>query len=137
MSRRFRGPSSPVALPPGFDSLEFRVLLPKANDLPPRLSRLITVATSRDGLGVAALALLFAIQINPWLYPSEDGCLYLQTVHSFLSVEHFASFRCLVPPGYPLLIAPAFLFGDRPFLAVSIVSWLLAVATIAGVYVWA
>jgi len=124
-------------LPPGFDSLEFRVLLPKANDLHPRLSRLVAAARSRDGLGLAALALLFAIQINPWLYPSEDGCLYLQTVHSFFSVEHFASFRCLVPPGYPLLIAPAFLFGDRPFLAVSIVSWLLAVATIAGVYVWA
>jgi hypothetical protein len=114
-----------------------RALLPKAIDLPPRILRLVDIAPRRDQFGLAALALLFAIQISPWLYPSEDGCLYLRTVSNFLSTERLDDFRCLVPPGYPLLIAPAFLFGERPFLAVSILSWLLAVATIGGVYVWA
>ncbi len=56
-------------------------------DLPPRLSRLIAAATSRDGLGLTALALLFAVQINPWLRPSEDGCLYLQTVERPAEVD--------------------------------------------------
>ncbi|HEV3300959.1 MAG TPA: hypothetical protein VG055_15015 [Planctomycetaceae bacterium] len=101
------------------------------------LEQLLAVAKSRSGLGLAALALLFAVQISPNLYPSVDGCLYLKTVSDFLSAERLADFCCLVPPGYPVLIAPAFLFGDRPFLAVSILNWLLAVATIGGVYVWA
>jgi hypothetical protein len=35
------------------------------------------------------------------------------------------------------LIAPAFAFGDRPFLAVSILQWLMAIALIGGLYVWA
>jgi hypothetical protein len=101
------------------------------------LEKLLAVAKSRSGLGLAALALLFAIQISPSLYPSVDGCLYLKTVSDFFSAERLDDFCCLVPPGYPVLIAPAFLFGDRPFLAVSILNWLLAVATIGGVYVWA
>ena len=99
--------------------------------------QLLAVAKSRNGLGLAALALLFAIQISPNLYPSVDGCLYLKTVSDFLSADRLDDFCCLVPPGYPVLIAPAFLFGDRPFLAVSILNWLLAVATIGGVYAWA
>jgi hypothetical protein len=99
--------------------------------------QLLAVAKSRSGLGLAALALLFAIQISPNLYPSVDGCLYLKTVSDFLSADRLDDFCCLVPPGYPVLIAPAFLFGDRPFLAVSILNWLLAVATIGGVYAWA
>jgi hypothetical protein len=101
------------------------------------LEKLLAVAKSRSGLGLAALALLFAVQISPSLYPSVDGCLYLKTVSDFFSAERLDDFCCLVPPGYPVLIAPAFLFGDRPFLAVSILNWLLAVAMIGGVYVWA
>jgi Dolichyl-phosphate-mannose-protein mannosyltransferase len=101
------------------------------------LEQLLAVAKTRSGLGLTALALLFAVQISPSLYPSVDGCLYLKTVSDFLSAERLDDFCCLVPPGYPILIAPAFLFGDRPFLAVSILNWLLAVATIGGVYFWA
>lgn len=101
------------------------------------LEQLLAVAKCRSGLVLAALALLFAVQISPSLYPSVDGCLYLKTVSDFLSSERLDDFCCLVPPGYPVLIAPAFLFGDRPFLAVSILNWLLAVATIGGVYIWA
>jgi hypothetical protein len=101
------------------------------------LENLRAVAKSRDGLVLAALALLFAVQISPSLYPSVDGCLYLKTVNDFLGAERWDDCCCLVPPGYPLLIAPAFLFGGRPFLAVSILNWLLALATIGGVYVWA
>ncbi|HXY34764.1 MAG TPA: hypothetical protein VEI07_11090 [Planctomycetaceae bacterium] len=98
--------------------------------------KLLAALKQRNGLALAALALLFAVQISPDLYPSVDGCLYLKTVSDFFS-QPLENFCCLVPPGYPLLIAPAFLFGDRPFLAVSILNWCLAVAMIGGVYVWA
>jgi hypothetical protein len=101
------------------------------------IERLLAAAKERPRLGLSLLALLFAVQISPWLYPSVDGCLYLKTVSDFLSAPRLDDFCCLVPPGYPLLIAPAFVFGDRPFLAVSILNWLLAVAMIGGVYVWA
>jgi hypothetical protein len=78
-----------------------------------------------------------AVQISPWLYPAVDGCLYLKTVREFLSTHKLSSFHCYVPPGYLPLIAPAFAFGDRPFLAVSILQWLMAVTLIGGLYVWA
>jgi hypothetical protein len=101
------------------------------------IERLLAAAKERPRLGLGLLALLFAVQISPWLYPSVDGCLYLKTVSDFLSAPRLDDFCCLVPPGYPLLIAPAFVFGDRPFLAVSMLNWLLAVAMIGGVYLWA
>jgi hypothetical protein len=101
------------------------------------LDKLYAFASTRPRLWLSVLALLFAIQISPWLYPSVDGCLYLKTVNDFSAAQHLGDFCCLVPPGYPVLIAPAFIFGDRPFLAVSILQWLLAVATLGGTYVWA
>lgn len=101
------------------------------------IGQFLAAAKERNRLGLALLALLFAVQISPWLYPSVDGCLYLKTVGDFLSTPRLDDFCCLVPPGYPVLIAPAFLFGDRPLLAVSILNWMLAVAMIVGVYVWA
>jgi hypothetical protein len=101
------------------------------------LERWIEGANWRPRLCLAALAVLMAVQISPWLYPAVDGCLYLKTVREFLSTQKLSSFHCYVPPGYLPLIAPAFAFGDRPFLAVSILQWLMAVALIGGLYVWA
>ncbi len=40
-------------------------------------------------------------------------------------------------PGYPVLISPAFRFGDRPFLLLQVLQWLWAVAFMLGVYRWA
>ena len=77
-----------------------------------------------------------AVQVSPWLYPAVDGCLYLKTIREFLSARNLSSFHCYVPPGYLPLIAPAFAFGDRPFLAISILQWLMALALIGGLYVW-
>ena len=99
--------------------------------------RWIEGANRRPKLCLAVLAILMAVQISPWLYPAVDGCLYLKTIREFLSAHSLANFHCYVPPGYLPLIAPAFAFGDRPFLAVSILQWLMAVALIGGLYVWA
>jgi hypothetical protein len=102
-----------------------------------RLERWIESANRRPKLWLTALVLLMAVQISPWLYPAVDGCLYLKTIREFLSVDKLSNFHCYVPPGYLPLIAPAFAFGDRPFLAVSILQWLMAIALIGGLYVWA
>ncbi len=40
-------------------------------------------------------------------------------------------------PGYPVLISPAFWFGERPFLLLMAVQWAFAVAFMLGVYCWA
>jgi hypothetical protein len=86
---------------------------------------------------LALFAVLMAVQISPWLYPTVDGCLYMKTARDFLTVPSLSEFRCLVPPGYPALIAPAFLFGNRPFLVIALLQWVLSLALIGGVYVWA
>jgi hypothetical protein len=103
----------------------------------PTLERWIESANRRPKLWLTALALLMAVQVSPWLYPAVDGCLYLKTIRDFFSADKLSDFHCYVPPGYLPLIAPAFAFGDRPFLAVSILQWLMAVALIGGLYVWA
>ena len=41
------------------------------------------------------------------------------------------------PPGYAAIVSPLFLIRDRPFLELSILHWLLSVAFMLGVYVWA
>jgi hypothetical protein len=103
----------------------------------PPVERWIEGANRRPKLCLAALGLLMAVQISPWLYPAVDGCLYLKTIRGFFTAEKLSDFRCYVPPGYLPLIAPAFVFGARPFLAVSILQWLMALALIGGLYVWA
>jgi hypothetical protein len=102
-----------------------------------RLEGWIESANRRPRLWLACFALLMAVQISPWLYPTVDGCLYMKTARDFLAAPSLSDFRCLVPPGYPALITPAFLFGSRPFLAIAVLQWLLSVAMIGGVYIWA
>ena len=101
------------------------------------IERWIESANRRPRFWLVALALLMAVQISPWLYPAVDGCLYLKTIRDFLSAHNRLDFSCYVPPGYLPFVAPAFVFGDRPFLAVAILQWLMAVALIGGLYVWA
>ena len=82
---------------------------------------------------------LFAIQISPYWYGPSDGSTYLGMARHVFQDEPFAQpgeFNSAAPPGYPLLISPAFLFGDRPFLAISILNFLFAGCLLIGVYVW-
>ena len=44
---------------------------------------------------------------------------------------------CITLPGYPILISPAFLIGDRPFLVLAWMQWGFAVLFMLGVYHWA
>jgi hypothetical protein len=102
-----------------------------------RIEGWIEGVNRRPRLWLALFAVLMAVQISPWLYPTVDGCLYMKTARDFLAAPSLSEFRCLVPPGYPALITPAFLLGNRPFLAIAVLQWLMSVALIGGVYVWA
>ena len=102
-----------------------------------RLESWIEATNRRPRLWLAVFALLMAVQISPWLYPTVDGCLYMKTARDFLAAPSLSDFHCLVPPGYPALITPAFLLSSRPFLAIAVLQWVLSVVMIGGVYVWA
>ncbi|MGE3313518.1 MAG: hypothetical protein AB7O26_00290 [Planctomycetaceae bacterium] len=93
-------------------------------------------ANRRPRLWLSVLALMLAVQISPWFYPTGDGSMYLSTVREFLSSEDLSEFRCFVPPGYVAMILPTFLVSDRPFLALSVMNWFLGVALLIGVYYW-
>jgi hypothetical protein len=88
---------------------------------------------------LALLALLLAIQITPTWYPTPDGCCYLSIARSIASGNgpaNLGSSQLYYAPGYPLLISPAFLLSDRPFLFLSMAQWILAVFFMLGVYRW-
>ncbi len=86
------------------------------------------------------LALLLAVQISPLWYPTPDATGYLSIARSLAAgtgPTNLGSRQIYLAPGYPLLISPAFLLADEPFLVLSILHWGLAVALMLGVYVWA
>ncbi len=113
--------------------------LPTRPSLALRLEQWLSWLEEHPRLSLGTLVFLLTAQISPWFYPTGDGSLYLSTVREFLSqfrAGQVSEFRCFVPPGYPLLILPAFLTGDKPFLALSILNWALAMALLLGTYRW-
>ncbi|HVU89300.1 MAG TPA: hypothetical protein VHD36_18380 [Pirellulales bacterium] len=94
----------------------------------------------RPAVVMGLLAALLATQILPLWTPTPDGAGYLSIARSMAHggpVTNMGSPKLHYPPGYPLLISPAFWFGDRPFLLLALVQWLFAVAIMLGVYRWA
>lgn len=88
---------------------------------------------------MAALAVLMALQISPWWYATDDSHSYLSIARSIAQgtgPTNLGSRHLWFSPGYPMLISPLFLLGERPFLAISIGQWLLLIGFMAGVYQW-
>ncbi|MEA2624062.1 MAG: hypothetical protein QOD06_107 [Candidatus Binatota bacterium] len=86
------------------------------------------------------LALLLAAQVSPWWMPTPDAAMFLSVARSVAGGDGLRAFgeaRLGHPPGYALLIAPAFWLGERPFLAIAILHWILAVLLMIGVHRWA
>lgn len=87
----------------------------------------------------AALALLLVIQINPWWLPTPDAAAYLSIARG-LATHHglrmFGYAHIAYPPGYPLLISPAFWLGPLPFLALATMQCLMALIFMWGLYRW-
>lgn len=105
-----------------------------------RFDRIVDQSERRPGVWLAGFAFLLAIQISPWWYPSGDSCIYMSLARNIAEGDgfEFLGVRGVgLPPGYSLMIAPAYLTGARPILALSILSWCFAVVAMLGVFVWA
>lgn len=93
----------------------------------------------RPRVVLSLLAALLATQILPLWTPTPDGAGYLSIARSIAQggpVTNMGSPKLHYPPGYPLLISPAFMVNDRPFFLLALVQWLFAVAIMLGVYRW-
>jgi hypothetical protein len=88
---------------------------------------------------LAVFAILLAAQVSPWWYPTPDATTYLSMARGIAlahRLSNLGSIHLGYPPGYPLVISPAFLISGRPFLVVSFIHWVMAVIFMAGVYRW-
>ena len=94
----------------------------------------------RPWIWLVVSALLLGVQIGPWYYPYGDADRYLSVARN-LAENHrltcLGSPHIFYPPGYAAIVSPLFLIRDRPFLELAVLHWLLAVAFMLGVYVWA
>jgi hypothetical protein len=105
----------------------------------PALKVWLTRQCARPLPWLAAFAVLLAIQISPWWYPTPDAAAYLSIARGIALTHHLSNLggaHLAYPPGYPLLISPAFLISSRPFVSVSVMHWLMAMIFMAGVYRW-
>jgi hypothetical protein len=106
-------------------------------DLPNRLGALADAMNRRPWLWLTVFALALAAQISPWWYPSDDGCTYLSMARSIAAGEPFERYGQQgsgIPPGYPLLVGPVFWLSDQPFLALSVMHWLMGVALLVAAF---
>ena len=88
---------------------------------------------------IALLVLIFAMQIGPLWYATPDSACYLSIARS-IAHDHVPANRgsshLYYSIGYPILISPAFLLDERPFLFLSLMHFVWAIVLIAGVYCW-
>lgn len=88
---------------------------------------------------LAAQSALLATLISPLWYATPDAAAYVSLARRLAHgapAHAFGDPQPSFPLGYPLIIAPAFWFGDRPFVLLSCIHWLLAVAFMFGLYRW-
>jgi hypothetical protein len=107
--------------------------------MPHKLERALSALNRRPGLCLSILALLLALQISPYWYPTPDASGYLSIARSIASGKgpsNLGSRQLYLAPGYPVLISPVFLLGDQPFVFLSVAQWGLAIVFMLGVYTW-
>ena len=91
-------------------------------------------------LAALLLALLFALQVRNWWHPTPDAVAYLSIARSVWSgqgLSNLGSRQLHYAPGFPLLASPVFLSALHPILLLSLLRLGVALAALAGVYVWA
>lgn len=84
---------------------------------------------ARPALPLALIAALYLVQISPLWYPTPDSALYLSIARGLANGDGLRAFgnpQIHLPPGYPLLAAPAFAISALPFLPLSLLSVALA-----------
>ncbi|MEO1994426.1 MAG: hypothetical protein ABGZ17_04040, partial [Planctomycetaceae bacterium] len=105
-----------------------------------RVERFLVASNRRPLWGLGITLLLLAMQIGPYWYPECDASVYLSSARAMAQgrdLQYPDSPLDVGLPGYPLMLAPAFWFGDRPFLVLSAINWFIAAVGTMGVYLWA
>ena len=88
-------------------------------------------------LGIAVAWL--AVNVSPRWYPTPDSSGYLSVARELADTGRLRNLdapHIYYPVGYPVLLAPAFLVDDEPFLLVSLTHFALALGLLALVYRW-
>ena len=88
----------------------------------------------------AALLILMAIQVRAWWLPTPDVTVYFSIARSVWTghgLTSLGSRQLHNAPGYALLLSPLFLVSAHPFLLLSLLRCVMALAVLAAVYQWA
>jgi len=110
-----------------------------------RIDRLIRACTARPRVVLAVWIAVLAVTLaNPWMELGNDSTNYLSIARSIAGaapdgndgVRNLGGRQLFYAPGYPALISPLFLLGDRPFALLAAVHLALAVAFLVGVWRW-
>lgn len=93
---------------------------------------------SRRGV-ITTIAIVTALQISPYWFPSEDGTVYLsmaESIHAGESGQALGKSMGL-PPVYPAILSLTYYVQDRPFLTISILHCVFATLSAIGIAYWA
>ncbi|HSD51008.1 MAG TPA: hypothetical protein VLG48_06325 [Candidatus Methylomirabilis sp.] len=121
-------------------TLQVQALDRRFSELPRQVDGIIAACARRRTWCALLVAALLAMQISPWWRPTPDASAYLSMARSLATSGHITRFgnpQWYYAPGYPTLISPAFLTGDRPFLAISLIHFSLGLTLMLGLYLWA
>jgi len=91
-------------------------------------------------LGLAAVIALFAMQVSADWSTTPDSVRYLSIARRIAArsgITDLGNPAPSFPPGYPLLISPAFLVSDRPFRAIGVIHLALVAVLAWATYAWA
>jgi len=105
-----------------------------------QLERALVACNRKPQWGLGITLLLLAVQIGPHWYAECDSSIYLSSARAMAQgrdLQYLDSPLDVGLPGYPMLLVPAFWFGNRPFLLLALINWLIAAAGTIGVYLWA
>jgi hypothetical protein len=86
------------------------------------------------------LALMLAAELGPVWPTAPDAVAYLSISRSIATghgLRNLGFSHIAYPPGYPLLISPAFFFPAFPFAVIAGLHWLLGMMLAIGLYRWA
>lgn len=91
-------------------------------------------------LRLVIFAILLAGAVKPiWWAPGGDASCYVAIARSLGQdgkLERLGQSFLYYPPGVSFMYAPAFWFGDRPFLLMSMIQWLAAVIAMGCIFAW-
>lgn len=104
----------------------------------PTLENRIASWAARPRPWIVLIALMILFQFKWWWTPTPDSVLYCSNARAMLhgKMERLGSRQLVQPPGYPLLIAPSFLFGDQPWTILTLNQMVLLAAVAAAIWLW-